>query len=394
MTEPRKRTIVQIGPAHPLRGGNTLFAAHLYEALSEGYDVHAISYSRLYPKLLFPGTRQTDVSSLAIKPHPAETLVDSIDPLSWYRTARRIRAINPDLVLYNWWNPFFGPAHGTIARLVAKHTSATQLFVCENLISHESRKVDVMLTRMALQYGDVFMALSGAVKKEIEYFFSEKPVYQIAVPIYDCYTVEPDLTKEAARKRLGIDSKHVILFFGYIREYKGLDVLIDAMPSILKQIPDAHLLIVGESYEKISRYTDQIAQLGLQKNTTLINKFVPNEEVGLYFTAGDVVCLPYRSATQSGPLNIAYGMGKPVIVTDVGGLAEFVVQEKTGFVVPPEQPGAIANCVTGFYQRYSGVNFAEYIFEHNKQNNFNNVHTAFREIFETRDKTVSGKKRA
>jgi glycosyltransferase involved in cell wall biosynthesis len=385
MTESRKRTIVQIGPAHPLRGGNTLFAAHLYEALTEEYDVHAISYSRLYPKLLFPGTRQTDVSAVAIKPHPAETLVDSINPLSWYKTARRIRELNPDIVLYNWWNPFFGPAHGTIARLVAKQTKATQLFVCENLISHESRKVDVTLTRMALQYGDVFMALSGAVKKEIEYFFPGKPVYQIAVPIYDCYTVEPDLTKEEARARLGIDSKHVILFFGYIREYKGLDVLIDAMPDVIKQIPDAHLLIVGESYEKISRYTEQIARLGLQKNTTLINKFVPNEEVGLYFTAGDVVCLPYRSATQSGPLNIAYGMGKPVIVTDVGGLAEFVVPEKTGFVVPPEQPKAITESITAFYQRYSGVNFAEHIFEHNKQNNFNNVHSAFREIFAMRD---------
>jgi len=245
-------------------------------------------------------------------------------------------------------------------------------------------------------FGSSFAASSstGHSVNYLEYFFPGKPVYQIAVPIYDCYTVEPDLTKEAARKRLGIDSKHVILFFGYIREYKGLDVLIDAMPSVLKQIPDAHLLIVGESYEKISRYTEQIERLGLHKNTTLINKFVPNEEVGLYFTAGDVVCLPYRSATQSGPLNIAYGMGKPVIVTDVGGLAEFVVKEKTGFVVPPEQPAAIADSITGFYQRYSGVNFAEYIFEHNKQNNFNNVHTAFREIFEMRDKTLSGKKRA
>jgi len=380
-----RRKIVQIGPAHPLRGGNTLFAAHLYEALSEEYDVQAISYSRLYPKLLFPGTRQTDVSSVAIKPHPAEALIDSVNPMTWYATARRIRQLNPDMVLYNWWNPFFGPAHGTIARQVAKHTNAIQLFVCENLISHESRAFDVALTKYALRHGDSFMSLSAAVKKDIEYFFPGKPVYEIAVPIYDCYALEPGLTKEIARKRLNIRSDHVILFFGYIREYKGLDILIAAMPEVVKRIPDAHLLIVGESYEKISRYTDQISRLGLQSNVTLINSFVPNEEVGLYFTAGDVVCLPYRSATQSGPLNIAYGMGKPVIVTDVGGLAEFVVPEKTGFVVPPENPAAIASAITDFYAKYSNVDFSANIFTHNQQNNFNNVREAFRDIFAHRN---------
>ncbi len=384
MTNARRR-VVQIGPAYPLRGGNVLFAAHLYEALAQEYDVHAISYSRLYPGLLFPGTRQTDASAVPVKPHPAEPLIDSINPLTWYAAALRICAFAPEVVIYNWWNPFFGPSLGTIARYVASHSRATQVFVCENLISHESRWIDAALTKYALRHGGAFMSLSGAVKKEIEEFFPGKPIWQIAVPIYDCYSMEPGMTKTSARERLGINSDHVILFFGYIREYKGLDILINAMPAVIQAIPDAHLLIVGESYEKISRYTQLIESLGIGAHVTLINVFVPNEEVGMYFTAADIVCLPYRSATQSGPLNIAYGMGTPVIVTDVGGLAEFVIPEKTGFVVPPENPRVIAENIMNFYTKYQNVNFRENILIHNAENNFNNVHAAFQEIFAFHD---------
>lgn len=377
---PRKR-IVQIGPAHPLRGGNVLFAAHMYEALSADYDVHGISYSRLYPNLLFPGTRQTDVSTVAIKPHPAEAIIDSVNPLTWHAAARRVVELKPDLVLFNWWNPFFGAVHHTIAKAVKHKTDAITMFVCENLISHESRGWESFMTKYALQYGDVFMALSAAVKHDIETMFPGRPVYQTAVPIYDCYEMEPGLSASAARQRLGIQSKHVILFFGYIREYKGLDVLIAAMPEILKSVPDAHLLIVGESYEPIKKYEDLIDAHGIRANTTLINRFVANEEVGQYYAASDVVVLPYRSATQSGILNIAYGFGKPVIVTDVGGLGEFVVEGKTGFLIPPEQPGAIASSVVKFYREYADVDFAPAIFEHNRENDFEKLRDQFAEIF-------------
>lgn len=379
---PRKR-IVQIGPAHPLRGGNALFAAHMYEALSQDYDVTAISYSRLYPNLLFPGTRQTDISAVPIKPHPAEAIIDSVNPLSWYATARRVVELKPDLVLFNWWNPFFGAVHRTIAKAVKQKTNALTMFVCENLISHESRGWESYMTRLALQYGDVYMALSASVKQEIEAMFPGKPVYQTSVPIYDCYQMESALTKEGARTRLGIHSSHVLLFFGYIREYKGLDVLLTAMPSIIRDTPDAHLLIVGESYEPIQKYESLIDELGIRDHVTLVNRFVANEEVGQYYAAADVVILPYRTATQSGILNIAYGFDLPVIVTGVGGLAEFVKEGETGFVVPPEQPKAIAAAVKKFYRDFSGFDFVSRIRLHNRTNDFEKLRDQFAEIFST-----------
>ncbi len=378
----RRRRIVQIGPAYPLRGGNTVYASYLFEELSKEFDVLTISYSRLYPGLLFPGTRQHDVSGVPLMPHPAEAIIDSMNPLTWRAAAKRAAAFGPDLVFFDWWQPFFGAVHRTIARGIARRSRAPKLFICENLVSHEARAIDVALTRMALSQADAFMALCKPVKEDIERMFPGKPAYLSAHPVYDCYPVDPALTPAAARARLGIAQPRVVLFFGFIRKYKGIDLLLKAFAEVRRAMDDVHLLIVGEPYESIEPYTNLISTLGLTDRVTLVTAYVPNEEVSLYFTASDVLCLPYHSATVSGPLTIAQALRKPVIVTDVGGLSEYVDPGRTGFVVPPEDPTALAQSIVAFYREHSNIDFAGNIATYINTNRFYDIRGTFRQIMQ------------
>ncbi len=344
--EPARIAIV--GPAYPIRGGNALFVAHLLDALRQDHDVYVVSYSRLYPRLLFPGKTQMNLSHDPVKSTPSRQLVDSINPLSWFRTAAWIASPKrrPDLVVFTWWNPFFGPALGTIARLVRRRTGAGVVFVAENVVSHENRFLDRFLTRFALSAADYFLVLSGVVARRIQSLFPGVPVRQAALPIYDCY--HPDeIDRESVRGRLGL-TKPTILFFGYVRAYKGLSYLIEAMPAVLKS-HDIQLLIVGEFYEDRSRYERLIDALGLRDSVTIVAEHVPDEAVGDYFVASDLVVLPYLSATQSGITQIAYAFGLPVVSTDVGGLPEVVKDGETGYVVKSGSAEALANAIVSFF---------------------------------------------
>jgi glycosyltransferase involved in cell wall biosynthesis len=376
----RRKRIVQIGPAYPLRGGNTVYASYLFEELSKDHDVLTISYSRLYPGILFPGTRQHDVSGVPLMPHATERIIDSMNPLTWGAAARRAAAFEPDLVFFNWWQPFFGAVHRAIARGIARRSKAPKLFICENLVSHEARTIDVVLTRMALSQADAFMALCKPVQAEIEKMFPGKPTFLSAHPVYDCYPADPALTPQAARAKLGIKTSRVVLFFGFIRKYKGIDLLLKAFAQVRKDLGDVHLLVVGEPYESIDPYTELIRSLGLNDAVTMVTSYVPNEEVSLYFTASDMLCLPYHSATVSGPLTIAQALRKPVIVTDVGGLSEYVDHGRTGFVVPPEDPAALAAQIVAFYRDYGSVDFASNIAEYVRTNRFYDIRGSFAHI--------------
>jgi glycosyltransferase involved in cell wall biosynthesis len=372
--------IVLIGPAYPIRGGNALFVAYLYESLAATNDVQVISYSRLYPGFLFPGVRQTDISGVAIKKHPATHMIDCLNPFTWWNAARVAASMNPDMLVFTWWNPFFGFIVRTIASSFKRRIKKPVVIVAENVISHEGRWIDVFMTKIALQTADRFLVLSKVVEDGIRKLYPQVRVFRSSLPIYDCYQTQEQLTQQQAQQQLGFAGKSVILFFGYIRQYKGLMNIIEALPLIHKQVSSAHLLIVGEFYDNPQPYLDTIKRLGLGANITIINEYVANEAVHLYFTAANLAVLPYNEATQSGILSIAYGFAKPVVITDVGGLAELVDDNKTGFIVPPHNIPMLADAIIRFFQENREQEFSLSIEAKRQENSFNTIRSVFDEM--------------
>lgn len=372
--------IVLIGPAYPIRGGNALLIAHLYESLSVTNDVQVISFSRLYPGFLFPGVRQTDVSSIALKQHPATHIIDCVNPLTWWNAAGLAASINPDLLVFTWWNPFFGIIVRTIASAFKRRVKKPVVIIAENVISHEGRWIDVFLTKIALQTADKFLVLSKVVEEGIKKLYPQRKIFRSSLPIYDCYQTPERLSQRQAQQQLGLEGKNVLLFFGYIRRYKGLMNIIEALPLIRKQVSTSHLLVVGEFYDSSHPYLEAIKRLGLGNNITIINEYVANEAVHLYFTAANLAVLPYNEATQSGILSIAYGFAKPVVVTDVGGLAELVDDGKTGFIVPPHDISKLADSVIRYFRENREQDFSHNIETKRQENSFNNIRKVFDEI--------------
>ncbi len=369
-----KKKIIIIGPAYPYRGGNALFVTQTFEKLKDDFDVKIFNYSLLYPSILFPGTTQFDKSEKQLFKVPNERLVNSISQLNWYKVSKRIIQEKADLIIFDWWHPFFGFCHGTISSLIKKEYPNKILFITENVVSHEANRIDKILTKIGLRNASMFLALSKNVEEELEKFAKGSKIFRSELPIYDCYKNDdiPEISK--FKSQLGINNDdQVILFFGYVRKYKGLDILLKAFPMILQKYPNTYLLVVGEFYDNPSSYFKLIEELNIPERVKVINQFVPNEEVAKYYLASDVVVLPYRSATQSGILNVAYGFNKPVIVTNVGGLAEFVIEGKTGFVIKPDSEDEIVKGYEEYLRKKDEENFKENILEYNRKNSFDNL---------------------
>ncbi len=355
--------IVIVGTASPLRGGIAHFVSLLYTHLSVRHDVEVVTFSRQYPSFLFPGKSQEEQGDDA-HAIPTEQLVDSVNPLTWYAAARAIIRKKPDLLIFKYWLPFFGPCFGTIARLVKRATHARVLFICDNIIPHEHRPGDRLFTRYAFGPVDHFIVQSAAVERELKAFLPGADFAFVPHPVYEIFGAA--MPKEEARRRLELGAERVILFFGYVRKYKGLQTLLDAMPAILRQKP-VTLLAVGEFYDSEQPYREKIAQLGIDGSVRVHSDYVPNDAVATYFSAADVVVLPYLSATQSGIVQIAYQFDKPVIATDVGGLAEVVRDGMTGFIVPPNAPEALAQAVIRFYDEAKEEPFVQAVREEKKK---------------------------
>ena len=381
MPDTGKKKILIVGPAYPYRGGNSLFVSFVFDSLKQKFEVKVINYKLLYPSILFPGTTQYDKSNVIIKKADNERVNKSINPFTWIKAAIKIKKEKPDLIVFDWWHPFFSFCHFTISFLIKKEYKNKILFITENFVSHEGHLIDKLLTKIGLKNASSFLSLSDKVEKDLRSSGYNKMIYRSELPVYECYKV--NVSSEQAKRKLGYTPNNkVLLFFGYVRKYKGLDLLIEAMPDILKENPEIRLLIVGEFYDDPNPYFDTIKELGISNYVNIVNKFISNEEVGEYYLASDLNVLPYRSATQSGILNVSYGLLKPVLVTNVGGLSEFVKDRSTGIIIEPNSPTAIAQGVKSFFRLRDTVDFTKNISDYIKENKFDKLPELFQQVIE------------
>ncbi|NDK56760.1 glycosyltransferase [Pontibacter fetidus] len=355
------RKVVIVGPAHPLRGGGmATFNERLARAFQEnGDEVEIVTFSLQYPSFLFPGKSQ-----YSDEPAPEglriKVLINSVNPISWLKTGNYIRKQKPDLVIFRYWLPFMGPALGTIARIIRSNNYSRILAITDNVVPHEKRPGDVPFTKYFLRSCHGFVTMSRSVQQELQYFEPTKPNLYLAHPLYDNFgAIE---TKAEACAALGLDPNYsYLLFFGFIRAYKGLDLLLQAMADArLQSRKDIKLIVAGEFYEDAAPYRKLIESNSLQDQLILRTDFIPNAEVRHYFCAADLVVQPYKHATQSGVTQVAYHFNKPMVVTNVGGLAELVPDGEVGYVVNPE-PETIASAILDFYSSGKAETFREAI---------------------------------
>ena len=355
---PEAKKIVIVGPAHPLRGGGmSTFNERLAKAFADrGDDVEIFSFSLQYPSILFPGKSQfTD------EPAPEgiriTSTINSINPFSWCRTGRKIRKLDPDIVIIRYWIPFMGPALGTIARRIRKNKKIRIIAITDNVVPHEGRPGDKAFTRYFLKPVQGFLCMSGSVMDDLNIFDTKKPRSLCLHPLYDNYGDPMSREDALALLELPANNKY-LLFFGLVRKYKGLDLLIKALASEkLSHLP-LKLIVAGEFYDNFEVYRKLVDELGVYDKVIMDNKFIPNAEVVRYFCAGDLVVQPYRDATQSGVTQVAYHFDKPMVVSNVGALPEMVPDGKAGYVVKPE-PEAIAEAIRKYFDENKEQVFTE-----------------------------------
>jgi glycosyltransferase involved in cell wall biosynthesis len=340
-----RKKILILGPAWPYRGGLAAYNERLAEELQQDADVEIWTFTVQYPSFLFPGKSQ--YATEAAPPHLNITRrINSINPLNWLKVGRQIRKMKPDLIIAKYWLPLMGPALGSLIRL-GKKGNTKALSILDNVVPHEKRPGDVAFTKYFLKPVDAFIAMSQSVLDDLRVFEPGKPVSLIPHPIYDNYGTP--ISKMAARAVLRLDQqKRYILFFGFIRQYKGLDLLIQAMADQRMKDQNVHLIVAGEFYEDAAPYNELLAKLQLGDRILMHTDFIPNDAVKNYFCAADLVVQPYKSATQSGISQIAYHFEKPMVVTRVGGLLEMVPDNVVGFQCEPD-PADIATAVEKYY---------------------------------------------
>ncbi len=326
--------ITIIGPASPYRGGIATFNDRLAKALiEEGHEVNIHTFTLQYPSILFPG--KTQFSEEEAKHNlPIQRTINSINPFNWINIGNKIRRERPDLVISRFWIPFMGPCFGTIQRLIKRNKHSKIVTIVDNMIPHESRIGDKLFSSYFIKPVDAFITMSKSVLKDLEIFDTEKPRIYTPHPLYDNFgAIEK---KEFALQRLGLSTdKKYLLFFGLIRDYKGLDLLIEAFASGEIDKNEYRLIIAGEYYSDKEKYLELIQKHHLEDYIIQADKFIPDSEVAHYFNACDLVVQPYKSATQSGVTQIAYHFHKAMIVTNVGGLGEICPDGKVGYLVNP-----------------------------------------------------------
>ncbi|MBX2932180.1 MAG: glycosyltransferase [Chitinophagaceae bacterium] len=341
--------IIIIGSAHPLRGGLSTFNERLARQFAQqDFDTTIVTFSLQYPNFLFPGTTQ-----YSSEPAPTDidikVWINSINPFNWLKVGWQLKKENADIIVVRYWLPFMGACLGTILRIAKKNKKTKIICIADNVIPHEKRIGDTLLTKYFVKPVHSFITMSKKVLDDLQ-LFTQKPAVQIVHPLYDSFG-EP-VSKEVARKYLNIDpSEKIILFFGFIRAYKGLDILLDAMKILSENTTTSNikLLIAGEFYEDRKKYEKQIEHLDIATQLILKTDFIADSEVHYYLCAADFVIQPYRNATQSGVTPLAYHFNKPMLVTNVGGLPNLVPDKKVGLIAEPN-PTSIAEKIVELYQ--------------------------------------------
>lgn len=364
-----KKNIIIIGPAHPLRGGLASFNERLaLECKNSGHQVSIYTFSLQYPGFLFPGT--TQYSSEPAPPGlDIQVLINSVNPFNWIKTGRKLQKEKPDIILVRYWLPFMGPCLGTILRIVHKNKHTRIVCLADNIIPHEKRPGDVVFTRYFLKPVDAFVTMSEKVLSQLSRFAAGKPARYVAHPLYDNFGEK--ISRETARAHLHINpNEKVVLFFGFIRKYKGLDILLEAI-KILKQsthkpfAAQIKFLIAGEFYEDRAPYDDMIRSLGIESSLILHTEFISDSEVKNYLCASDLVVQPYKSATQSGVTPLAYHFEVPMVVTNVGGLPAMVPDDKVGLIAAPNA-ASVAEKIIEYFEK-GEEHFLPYLREEKKK---------------------------
>ena len=362
--------LVLVGPTYPLRGGIAQYTTSLYESFSRQHTVLLLSFSKQYPTVLFPGKTQEDLSE---RPFGVshEAPLNSLLPWTWKRTAQRVKSHDPELILFQWWHPVFAYAFADIIRRVKLRSSALALFLCHNVYSHEGlpltwgRTVERRLIHKAFRQVDGFLVHSLSLAEQVRYFKPKALVRRIYHPSYDFYSrwdTKPQRENEKPR----------LLFFGNIRRYKGVDVLVRAL-AVVEKVLDVEVAIAGEFYIDPAPLRRLADELGVAHRICWHDQYVSNEQVPALFRSSDVVVLPYRDASQSGVVPLAYEFDVPVIATDVGGLSEVVLEGRTGFLVPTDDPRALAEAIIRYFQEGRKSEFQQNIRSFKKVLNWDQV---------------------
>jgi glycosyltransferase involved in cell wall biosynthesis len=374
------KSVKIIGPAYPYRGGIATTTERLaQEFASMGIKVDVETFTLQYPSILFPGKTQYNN-----KPAPQgisiRRSINSINPLNWILVGRRIKAECPDLVIIRYWLPFLAPCLGTIAGLARGNGHTRIICLADNIIPHEHRPGDRLLTNYFVQRIDGLIAMSRSVLKESKSFRGNLPLGFCPHPIFDNYGEK--LPVDRAKQKLGLDPTfNYLLFFGFIRDYKGLDLLLQAFADErLRKFP-VKLLVAGEYYSSPEPYLQLIQEKNLSEFVVLRTDFIPDHEVNLYFSAADMVVQPYKTATQSGVTQIGYHFEKPMLVTNVGGLSEIIPDGKIGYVVEPDSK-SIADALVDFYESERGELFSKNVVEEKKKFSWSNLVNTFWSVYE------------
>ena len=373
------KTVKIIGPAFPYRGGIATFNERLAEEfMSMGFNIDIETFILQYPSFLFPGKTQYND-----KPAPdnlqIRRTINSINPFNWLNVGFRIGREKPDLVIIRYWLPFLAPCLGTIARLISRNKHTVIICLADNVIPHEHRPGDHFLTNYFMQRIDGLIAMSKSVLNDGNSFRKNLPQGFCPHPIFDNYGEK--LSIEVAKQKLKLDiNTRYLLFFGFIRDYKGLDLLIKAFADTrLRQFP-VKLLVAGEYYSGSEAYLKLIQENKLEEWIEMRTEFIPDDQVNLYFSAADMVVQPYKSATQSGVTQIGYHFNKPMLVTNVGGLSEIIPDGKIGYVVEPNSQN-IADALVDFYENDRITEFEANIVEEKKKFSWTNMVNTFLSVY-------------
>lgn len=372
--------VIILGTAHPYRGGLATFNERLArQFVSEGHEVELWTFTLQYPSFLFPGKTQ-----YTTEPAPKDLVIrrelNSCNPFNWLRVGRAIRKAAPDMLICCYWMSFFAPAYGLVSRMARRNGKTRCVALVHNMIPHEPNILDKLFAPYFVMSQDGFVALSESVVHDIEKVESQKskverPKTFSPHPIYDHYGER--MTKAEACKALGLDEKKdYMLFFGLVRAYKGLDLLLDAFGQIKEQLPDLQLIIAGEFYEDEDKYRTQIAANGLSERVILRNEFIPDGDLRKYFGAADLIVQPYKTATQSGVTQVAFHFEKPMLVTNVGGLGEIVHDHKMGYACAPTAE-AIAADLKDYFENKRQADYTAYLQKEKTKYAWSNMTRAF-----------------